>query len=143
MDEDADVYYVDTRNAAPVVVSRSQNQPGRVVYTPGPRTTMTVPRMPYGQAPLMYGSAGAPVMYGTAGGALGSLFGGMTSGQVIELIGQGFAALQSLPTPPTTTGDTATDIGNLGLYQTALANHAKSDERIRTLASLAARLLGA
>jgi hypothetical protein len=134
MDEEADVYYVDTRNAGPTVISRSgsNNNTGRQPIVIGGNTPGVYgQRVPYGQP------------YPPRGAALGSLFGGMTSAQVIELIGQGFAALQSLPAAPAAVGDPAKDLPNMILYQTALADHAKSDERIRTVANIVARLLGA
>jgi hypothetical protein len=40
------------------------------------------------------------------------------------------------------TRDVGTDVGNLILYQSALASHAKRDEQVRTLGGLVARLVG-
>ena len=37
------------------------------------------------------------------------------------------------------TGETSTDLGNLILYQQAIAEHAKRDEQLRTVGSLAAK----
>jgi hypothetical protein len=79
-------------------------------------------------------------------GTLGSLFGGLNAvniGMLVDLIGQGFAAVRSLPTPPTSSGDGSTDVANLTLYQTALAEHAQTDERIRTAVHIIGKLLGA
>jgi len=64
-------------------------------------------------------------------------------GSLVDLIGQGFAAIRSLPTAPTSSGDAATDMANLVLYQTALAQHGKSDEQIRTAVHIIGKLLGA
>ena len=79
-------------------------------------------------------------------GTLGGLFAGLNGiniGTLIELIGQGFAAIRALPTPPTASGDGQTDVANLTLYQTALAEHAQTDERIRTAVHVIGKLLGA
>ena len=72
---------------------------------------------------------------------LGALFGGLTIGQIIEMIAQAIAALQSLPTAPVGTQDVEKDVGNLVLYQTAIAQHAKRDEQLRTLGSLISKLV--
>jgi hypothetical protein len=61
----------------------------------------------------------------------------------VHVVGQGFAALKALPTAPTSTGDVATDVANLTLYQRALAEHGKLDEQIRTGVHIVAKLLGA
>jgi hypothetical protein len=79
-------------------------------------------------------------------GTLGGLFSGLNNvniGSLVDLIGQGFAAVRSLPTPPTSSGDGGTDIANLTLYQQALAEHGKSDEQIRTAVHIIGKLLGA
>jgi hypothetical protein len=77
------------------------------------------------------------------GGPLGALFGRVNIGQIVELVGQGFAAFKSLPVSPAATGDVSTDVQNFVIYQQALAEHGKLDEQIRTGASIIARLLGA
>jgi hypothetical protein len=76
-------------------------------------------------------------------GMLGGLFGRVNVGQLVELVGAGFAALKSLPTAPVSTGDVTTDVANLVTYQQAIAEHGKLDEQIRTGASIIAKLLGA
>ena len=79
-------------------------------------------------------------------GTLGGLFGGLNGlniGTLIDLVGQGFAAVRSLPTPPTASGDGTTDTANLILYQQALAQHGKTDEQIRTAVHVIGKLLGA
>jgi hypothetical protein len=84
--------------------------------------------------------------WGNQPGTLGQLFGGLNSvniGMLVDLIGQGFAAVRALPTPPTTSGDGSTDVANLTLYQQALAEHAQTDERIRTAVHILGKLLGA
>ncbi|MBA3458559.1 MAG: hypothetical protein H0T46_01250 [Deltaproteobacteria bacterium] len=81
-----------------------------------------------------------------AGGVLmpqapATYFGGMALGQIIEIASQVLAALQPLPTAPVATKEAATDVGNLVLYQSALATHAKRDEQLRTLGSLISKLV--
>jgi hypothetical protein len=79
-------------------------------------------------------------------GTLGGLFAGLNGinlGSMVDLIGQGFAAIRSLPTPPTASGDSGTDVANLTLYQQALAEHGKTDEQIRTAVHIIGKLLGA
>jgi len=158
--EEADIYYVDTRNADPrdhrVNVVRP-GTPARAIVMPSATTsrvgwaqpatiypsatTAYGQPMPYAQAPIY----AQPPVYGQPPflGTLGALFGGINIGQVIDLVGQGFAALKALPTPPSSTGDVATDVANLTLYQRALAEHGKLDEQIRTGVHIVAKLLGA
>ena len=142
MDE-ADIYYIDTRNAEPVVVSRSpagsvtrtvNGRPVRVIH---PQATA------FGNRAIMANPYGSP--YGNPYGQPGlasNLFGGMTGGQLIDLVAQIFAALMPLPAQPVATADAATDIGNLILYQSSLAQYAKRDEQVRTLGNLVTKLLG-
>jgi hypothetical protein len=158
--EQADIYYVDTRNADPRdhrvnVVRPGTSTPAIVMpaattsrvgwaqpATIYPSTTTAYGQpMPYAQAPIY----AQPPVYGQPPflGTLGALFGGVNIGQVIDLIGQGFAALKSLPSAPTSTGDVGTDVANLTLYQRSLAEHAKLDEQIRTGVHIVAKLLGA
>ena len=71
-----------------------------------------------------------------------SLFGKLTTGQIVEMVSQIFAALQTLPNAPVSTREVETDVANLILYQNALAQHAKRDEQVRTLGSLVSKLVG-
>jgi len=162
MDGNADVYFVDTRNADP----RDHRVPGAVVssrqptYVPPaasrvgwaqPTATYAGPAMTF--APQgVWGSPNPGYMqppawgWGQQPGTLGSLFGGLNGvniGMLVDLVGQGFAAIRSLPTPPTASGDGTTDVANLTLYQTALAEHGKTDEQIRTAVHIIGKLLGA
>ena len=152
MDE-AEVYYVDTRNADPrdhrVNVVRPAT-PARAIVVPPtpsrvgwaqPATVYPNTVTPYAQPPIY----AQPPVYGPPPflGTLGALFGGINIGQVIDLVGQGFAALKALPAAPSSTGDVATDVANLTLYQRALAEHGKLDEQIRTGVHIVAKLLGA
>ena len=58
------------------------------------------------------------------------------------MVAQIFAALMPLPAAPVATADTATDVGNLILFQGSLAQYAKRDEQIRTLGNLVTKLVG-
>ena len=119
-----------------------QQYPEPVSLTRAPNTGFAPnPYYGYGQSPAYF----QPPVYGQPPllGTLGALFGGINIGQVIDLIGQGFAALKALPAAPSSTGDGATDVTNLTLYQRALAEHGKLDEQIRTGVHIVAKLLGA
>jgi hypothetical protein len=106
-------------------------------YGPHPYQNQPSPQM--GQHPSMAQAMG----YGAAGGALGrSFLDRVTTGQIVEMVAELFAALQSLPAAPVATNTAETDIANSVLYQTALAQHAKRDEQVRTLGHLVARLIG-
>lgn len=157
MDEEyADIYYVDTRNATrdhrpqgggrpsapwPFRPQRpAPLPPTRTVYVPPAQQqfaqpTYQQPMYPQPQPQVIY--TGPQPMSGAA-----ALFGRLTTGQLIEMIAQGFAALQSLPGAPVSTRDLETDVANLVLYQGALASHAKRDEQVRTLGSLVSKLVG-
>lgn len=147
MDEDDDeIYFLDTRNA-PYVMSRSQNGragTGRAVAVrPGSRFGSRTSAMSrYGTSyPSRYTAGTVAGEFGIGAG-LGGLFGGTSPGQLVDLIAQIFAAVMPLPTPPTTTGDAATDIGNSITYQSSLATYAKRDEQVRTVGNLVMKLIG-
>jgi hypothetical protein len=170
--EDADIYFVernadprDPRVLGRTTVVNPRARPGyippatveRVRYGgpasfAGPAYTappmMTAPTPMYsqgffgGQSPVY---VQPPMWNWGVPGTLGGLFGGLNNvniGTLIDLVGQGFAAVRSLPTPPTASGDGSTDVANLTLYQTALAEHAKTDEQIRTAVHIIGKLLG-
>ena len=151
MDEYADIYYVDSRNA----VTRDHRPGGTRPGFPGwiGRPTATVHHVPPSTRPI-YQPAAQPqviyqqpqlqpqVMYAPPPSSAAMLFGKLTTGQIVEMVAQIFAALQSLPNAPVTTRDIETDVGNLILYQSALASHAKRDEQVRTLGSLVSKLVG-
>ncbi len=135
MDEYADIYYVDAaRNASndhrvgggavPAVYPRpvGQAMPARTVYV----------------QPTQYGQ---PVVYAQPASPLTALFGNMSAAQVIALAAEALAAFRSLPAAPVATKDIATDVANGITYDTALAQHAKTDEQIRTIGHLVGRLV--
>jgi hypothetical protein len=116
-------------------------QPGLVRSIAPVRTAGRTFYPQVGPRPVISSTYPSPYMVGSAGG-LGGLFGGLSGGQLVDLVAQVFAAVMPLPAAPTATGDAATDVGNLGLYQTSLAQYAKRDEQIRTLGNLVTKLLG-
>jgi hypothetical protein len=137
MDETADIYYVDTRNADSRD-HRTQGGSRPSAWNPAPPSrTVYVPGRPIASM------ASAPVVYAQpAPQPLATFFGKLTTGQVIELVAGLFAMLQPLPAAPVATRDAATDISNLILYQGAIAQHAKRDEQVRTLGGLVGKVLG-
>ena len=140
MDEYADIYYVDSaRNAGadhrtpggaiPSTVTRPMPVPV------GTRTVYVQPAQPaYYRAPAYQ----TPFAQSTLGGLLGNI----TAGQLVEMVADAIAALQSLPAAPVATKDVGTDVGNMILFQGALAQHAKRDEQLRTIGHLVAKLVG-
>ena len=95
---------------------------------------------PYGN-PYM-NPYGNPYMTPPQGTLASNLFGKITGGQLVDLVAQIFAALMPLPAAPVATEVVGTDVGNLILYQNALASYAKRDEQVRTLGNLVTKLLG-
>lgn len=155
MEEDyADIYYVDSRNA---VVDHRTGRPGtsswirprvpspvRPTRVPPTRTVYVPPQpaYPHAYAQPFYPAAQPELFYGPQPAGAAALLGRLTTGQIVEMIAQGFAAMQSLPSAPVATRDLETDIANMVLYQGALASHAKRDEQWRTLGGLVAKLVG-
>lgn len=147
---DYDVIFVDEgRNAVNDHRSPGAGRPGTPwrplpVRTPGSRTVVVPPgarptvitgtASGYYQPAAHYQPTYAPAM------PFASRF-GMTTGEMIDTGIQLLAALQALPAAPTAQGDASTDVENLMTYQGALAEHAKRDERLRTLGTLLVRVL--
>jgi hypothetical protein len=134
---DYDVIYVDDdeRNA----VRRRRHprrtrRPRTVVVPPGARPTVITGG---GSAAGYYEPAYYPQ---SAGDSFASRF-GMTTGELIDTGIQLLAAIQSLPSAPSAQGEAAVDVENLITYQSALWQHAKRDEQLRTLGGLLARIL--
>lgn len=138
MDHDL-IYIDDERNA--VRRPGGNNRPGyrrptrTVVVPPGARPTV-----------ITGGSSTAgyyrPAFYPQQqfGDSFASRF-GMTTGELIDTGIQMLAAIQSLPAAPTAQGEASVDVENLITYQSALWQHAKRDEQLRTLGGLLARIL--
>lgn len=138
MNDYSQIEFVEARNApnnAPTVVL-TQHVPGASLPAGG-RAIIAHPRHPQQHA-LMYANPGVGVGVGTAAG----VFGRLTTGQVIDMVAQIFAALMPLPAAPNVTNDANTDAGNTILYQSALAQYAKRDEQVRTLGNLIVKLVG-
>ena len=158
MDEYADIYYVDENRNATTRDHRHDNRPGspwrphlptRTVYVAPPVRHQAQPAVApmiypqqqfFAQPQLMYPQGFPPGFPQQSTAA--ALFGKLTTGQIVEMVAQAFAALQTLPGAPVATRETSTDIANLILFQNALAQHAKRDEQVRTLGSLVAKLVG-
>ena len=135
---ESDIYIVDTRNAD------HRTQQGGSPWSPGRpvQTVVAQPTRAYG--PPSYAQPQPQIIYaGPPQGTLASnLFGKITGGQLVDLVAQIFAALMPLPAAPVATTDATTDVGNLILYQSSLAQYAKRDEQVRTLGNLVTKLLG-
>ena len=135
MDE-SDIYIVDTRNAD------HRTHPGSTPWRPGvpARPVQTV----YAQPSRVYTQPQPQVIYAQPPqmGLASNIFGKVTPGQLVDLVAQIFAALMPLPSAPVATDSAATDVGNLILYQSALASYAKRDEQVRTLGNLVTKLIG-
>ena len=162
MDDYSDLEFVETRNAPNDRQRRttlgghslgggggggSFNSIGSMSGGGGGRTFTLQPRSQYGQAPYYppppgygYPPPGFGVGFGVAPGS--SLFGRMSTGQVIDMVAQIFAALMPLPAAPVATADAATDVGNLITYQSSITQYAKRDEQVRTLGNLIVKLVG-
>lgn len=132
-------YSQQPQYAAPGYVPPGYVPPGYPAvqqYAPAP-----VAPPPYDWRP--YTTGGAPIAYGepTAQSTAASILGRLTTGEILEMAASVFAAMQSLPNEPDV-GSDEPNTGDLVKYQSALAQHAKRDEQIRTVASLARKLLG-
>ena len=78
--------------------------------------------------------------YPHAGAIIRRDTGGLSTGVLVQAGAQVLAAIQPLPSAPIATGKLEADMENLMLYQKALAEHAKRDEQLRTVGSLAGKL---
>jgi hypothetical protein len=135
MDDYAELQFVE-RNATVVENGRAYGAPASQRHSG--RTFVPQGRYSPQQTHVVY--AHAPGMGVGIGGS--SIFGKMTTGQVIDMVAQIFAALMPLPASPVATADAATDVGNLITYQGSLAQYAKRDEQVRTLGNLITKLVG-
>ena len=131
MDDYSQIEFVEARNAPVVVTHRGpagQYQSGGRTFYP----------QRYPQPGYTYANPGFGIGLATGAG----VFGRMSTGQVIDMVAQIFAALMPLPAAPNVTNDSDTDSGNTILYQSALAQYAKRDEQVRTLGNLIVKLVG-
>jgi len=148
---DYDVVFVDDeRNAVRVSDHRTnrpsaggQRRPGTrtVIVPPGARpTVITGGGSSAGYYRPHYVAPAPQYMAPSDPYSFASRF-GMTTGELIDTGIQLLAAVQSLPAAPTAQGEVSTDVENLLTYQSALWQHAKRDEQLRTLGGLIARIL--
>lgn len=140
-DFDSDEYGLDDERNAPT--SKDHRGPK------GPMGMVPYPRRPPGRPrprPVYGGpSRGGPrevVIYRDPPAPQRSgLLANLSTDEIVEMVAHAFAAFQALPAPPTATGDLKVDVDNLITYQSALAQHAKRDEQVRLIGSLAGKLL--
>lgn len=146
---DYDVVLLDERNAVvpPPMAGTGTRVPVRAPARPwppqAPRPYPAYPAPAYG-APYPAPAYGAP--YGRPMIVVQrapSLWSQIDFGEIVEHGVTLLAAMQSLPDAPTVTGEVAKDVGNTILYQEALADHAKSDERVRAFGGLVAQVVKA
>lgn len=136
--DDYEVYVIDEdddeRNARNhrVVSGGWKRGPGMIRHPGGTRV---------GRPSRWSGGRTVVVDRGPAQSVSRTIIGGLTAGELIEAAAQVLAAIQPLPAPPVAQGHAETDVGNLVLYQSALATHAKRDEQLRTLGSLVRKLI--
>ena len=96
---------------------------------------------------MTYPPAGYPTAYPPAAYPAAAVaspltrFADLSTGEVLALAAQAFAALQPLPAAPVVLGKVDDDLSNLITYQAALAVHAKRDEQLRTVGALIAKFL--
>jgi hypothetical protein len=138
MDE-SDIYILDTRNAT----NDHRTGGGPVVHGGGWRPAPTARPM-IGHPTRVFTTQAQPqIIYAAPPAtAAATLLGKVTAGQLVDLVAQIFAALMPLPAAPVATADASTDVGNLILYQGALAQYAKRDEQVRTLGNIVTKLIG-
>lgn len=147
---DYDVVYIgDERNAVrtdhrtgavrPAGSWRSPTGGRTVVVPPGARPTVITGGS---SSPGYYRPTFAPPYLPAYGqqDSFASRF-GMSTGELIDTGIQLLTAIAPLPGAPTSQGDTGIDVENLMTYQSALWQHAKRDERLRTLGGLLVRIL--
>ncbi|MBE7453842.1 MAG: hypothetical protein HS111_34730 [Kofleriaceae bacterium] len=130
----------DPRNArARIVRHPGVLRPGQYP-APARQYPVAYPQPAYQPAPMyqpqVYPTYQAPVIVRSR-----SRIADLPTGEVLALAAQAFAALQSLPAAPAPVGSTETDVSNLITYQSALAQHAKRDEQLRTVGALLSKLL--
>lgn len=139
--DDYDVVLLDERNAVPPPLAGTGTRvPARVPARPWPPQ----PMRPYPAYPApAYGAPMPRPRPMIIVQRSPSFWSQIDFGEVVEQGVTLLAALQSLPDAPTVTGEVAKDVGNTILYQEALADHAKSDERVRAFGGLVAQVVKA
>lgn len=161
---DYDVVYLDERNAPFGFDRRRPGVGGRRPRPGGSGSSVVVPASrrptvvhagggaypqeqyaPMGPYSVPMGGYPAPMGYyqdpRVAAPAPIARFWNLSGPALIELGAKALAAFLPLPVAPTGQDDTGLDLENLVVYQSALAEHAKRDERLRTLGELIGRIL--
>ena len=141
MDEYAQIYWLDERNAGRD--HRTQGGGAPAGWRPGVAPPgASVMRPPASAVPVVRYPAQAVVAQPvTMMQPQPTYFGGFSLGQIIEMAAQALAAIQPLPAAPVATAEVVKDVGNLVLYQSAIAQHAKRDEQLRTIGSLVSKFV--
>lgn len=122
-DDDDDDF--DGRNA---ILGRRRR---RRWFQPGyDRPVVVGPRRPVQVAPAPWDMPPPPPVVDRYTGSL-------KLGLIVDAAAQVLASMASLPAAPVATGEGRVDFANIIAYQTALAQHAKRDEQIRTAGALA------
>jgi len=146
----APVYVQPQEYAQPAYMPPAGYAPPGYMQGYGPQGFVPPGYRPYGwngpTGPVFYGGssyAGPWGMWGSSGVGMGgqgigqSLASGL--GSLVEIGTSLFAAFQGLPTAPT--ADESLDLANLTEYQRKLAEHAKGDERLRTIGSAGGKVI--
>ena len=138
--------YAQPTYAQPAYAQPGYMQPG---YMPGPG--YGPPGFPPGYNPAWgrpwgWNGPNGPVYYGSPWGGMWGMGGSNTGqnlasglGSLIEIGTSLVAAFQSLPVAPNS--DESTVLANVTDYQRRLAEHAKGDERLRTIGSAGGKVV--
>jgi hypothetical protein len=109
--------------------------PRPVVVQPRPQPVV-VQQQPAAPAPQHHHAHTAPANVTCGKSPFRNEMGQVRTGVIIDAIAQTLAAFAALPPAPTPSGDIATDQANGITFLAALAQHAKTDEKIRTVSKL-------
>ena len=137
----------DERNARPLM--SDNRRPGTSVFGRRPMGGIVVPPSNRPTVIQTGGAASRPyypagyqptVVYHQPAGQA-PMFGNLNMADLADLGLQVLAALRPLPPAPTGQGAVETVVNNMVIYQTALAEFAQNDERLRTLGNVLSRFL--
>lgn len=142
-DHDERNAYVQRRNPRTGRMERvwvaDQQRPVAIVRTQPTPIVMQQPAQPVAPAATAAATTAAATPAGniTCGKSpFRNEMGQVRTGVIIDAIAQTLAAFAPLPVTPTPTGDIADDQANGITFLAALAQHAKTDEKIRTVSKL-------
>lgn len=142
MDEQ-DVYFVDDERNA-IVPQRTvwgRPMPRPAVTRVPPQRHWIQPQRPYYPQPQPYYPQAQPQRPVIIVQRAPNLFAGLDLGELVDRGVSVVAAMQSLPDAPSVTGKPDADVANMIVYQEALADHTKADERLRAFGGLAAQVV--